>query len=177
MQFLNRKPLAILILMMLTVCACGPKIVKGKPPFFSIASMTLADEQLSADFTISNPNGEPMVIDGIDIRVEVKDAVLTRYDSDFDMTIGSNGTEEVSVSQLPDDFTRQLLNSVESGELISLPFKLEGSVQTRDNGKLPFRNKGHLYPVPGRPGHFRSATTHSSRIDSDDPFREIDDRN
>jgi LEA14-like dessication related protein len=177
MQFLNSKSIVVLVLMILAVGACGPKIIKGKSPFFSIASMTLAEKQLSAKFTISNPNGEPMVIDGIDVRVEVKGAVLTRYDNEFELAIASNGTEEISVDQLPNDFTRDLLNSVESGELISLPFKLEGSVHTEANGNMRFRNKGHLYPVPGRPGHFRSATTHSSKIDSEDPFREIKDKN
>ena len=39
---------------------------------------------------------------------------------------------------------------------------------------LKFRNKGYLYPVPGKPGQFRSATTHSTRIHGDDPFREVD---
>jgi hypothetical protein len=106
----------------------------------------------------------------------VENADLTRYNSEFKLSIDSNSTEEITVEQLPDEFTRELLVSVESGDLISLPFKLEGSVDTLTDGTLKFKNKGHLYPVPGRPGHFRSATTHSSRIHSEDPFREIDDR-
>jgi len=176
MQILNKRTILILVLMMLALSACGPNIIKGKPPFINIANLILADEKLSATFTIHNPNGEPMEIEGVEIRVEVQDADLTRYDSDFKIRIDSNSTEEIFVEQLPDDFTRELLASVESGELISLPFKLEGLVHTLGDGDLRFRNKGHLYPVPGRPGQFRSATTHSSKIDSEDPFREIDDR-
>ena len=117
-----------------------------------------------------------MEIEGIEIHVQVEDAELTRYNSDFRLLIDANSAEEIFVEQLPDEFTQQLLASLESGEISSLPFRLEGRVHTVTDGTLRFRNKGHLYPVPGKPGQFRSATTHSSRIHGEDPFREIDDR-
>ena len=117
-----------------------------------------------------------MDIDGIEIQVQVEDAVLTRYNSDFKLKISANGTEEILVEQLPDEFTQQLLASLQSGEVSSLPFQLEGKVNTLLDGTLQFRNKGHLYPVPGRPGQFRSATTHSSRVHGDDPYRVIPDK-
>jgi len=60
-------------------------------------------------------------------------------------------------------------------EVPNLPFRLEGRVHTEEDKFLQFKHKGHLYPVPGKPGQFRSATIQSSRIRQDDPFREIDD--
>jgi len=176
MEFLKDRSIILMLLVILACTACGPNIIRGKPPFISIASLTLEGDQLSADFNISNHNGEPMEIDGIEIRVQVEDAVLTRYNSDFNLKIGANSTEEILVEQLPDEFTQELLTSLESGEVSSLPFHLEGKVNTLADGTLQFRNKGYLYPVPGKPGRFRSATTHSSRIHGDDPFREIDDK-
>jgi LEA14-like dessication related protein len=176
MEFLKNR-LIIPVLFTLLICtACGPSIIRGKPPFISIASLTLEGQQLSADFNIHNQNGEPMDIEGIEIQVQVEDAVLTRYNSDFKLKISANGTEEILVEQLPDEFTQQLLASLQSGEVSSLPFQLEGKVNTLLDGTLQFRNKGHLYPVPGRPGQFRSATTHSSRVHSDDPYRVIPDK-
>ena len=176
MEFLKCKTIVLVLLTSLACTACGPSIIRGKPPFISIAGLALAGEQLSADFNISNQNGEPMEITGIEIEVQVEEAVLTRYNSNFELTISANSTEEVLVEQLPDEFTQQLLTSLEGGEVASLPFSLHGQVYTVADGVLKFRNKGHLYPVPGKPGQFRSATTHSSRIHSEDPFREIDDR-
>lgn len=176
MEFLNKKTIVIFVLVMLACTACGPSIIRGRPPFISIASLTLIDDQLSAAFNVSNQNGEPMEIDGIEIRVNVEEAELTRYNSDFRLTIGSNSVEEVLVEQLPDEFTQSLLASLENGDVNSLPFRLEGKVYTQADGELRFKNKGYLYPVPGRPNQFRSATTHASKIDSDDPFHEIDDK-
>ena len=63
------------------------------------------------------------------------------------------------------------------GDVPNLPFRLEGRVHTEEDGFLRFKHKGHLYPVPGKPGQFRSATTQSSRIREDDPYREIEDDN
>jgi LEA14-like dessication related protein len=176
MEFLNKKTIIIFMLVTMICSACGPRIIRGRPPFISIASLALQNDQLSAAFNISNQNGEPMEIDGIDIQVVIEEAELTRYNSDFSLTVGANSVEEVLVEQLPDEFTQKLLSSLESGDVNSLPFQLEGQVSTLADGMLRFKNKGYLYPVPGKPGHFRSATTHASKIHSDDPFREIDDR-
>ncbi len=175
--FVRGSKTVVLFVLLIAVCtACGPSIIKGQPPFISISSMNLDQQQLTAVFSVSNQNGEPMDIEGIDIRVQVDEAELTRYNEDFKLTVGANSTEDVTVKELPDDFTHKLLTSLESGERASIPFELEGRANTVADGVLKFRNKGHLYPVPGRPGQFRSATTHSSRIDGEDPFKEIDDR-
>ena len=89
--------------------------------------------------------------------------------------VGANSTEIVEVEQFPDAFVQDLLASLRDGEVASLPFRLEGRVHTEKDGFLRFKHKGHLYPIPGKPGQFRSASTQSSRIGQDDPFREIDD--
>jgi hypothetical protein len=175
MEFLKNRTLVLLLPLILCCSACGPHIISGRPPFISISELSLEGDQLSANFNISNQNGEPMDIDGIDIKVKVEEAELTRYNEDFKLTISANSTEVIEVEQLPDDFTQELLTSLESGDIASLPFRLEGRVHTVGDGFLEFRHKGHLYPVPGRPGQFRSATTQSSRIGQGDPFREIDD--
>jgi len=48
-----------------------------------------------------------------------------------------------------------LLNSLQNGEVQSLPYTLKGSVSSIDDGSLHFEHEGHIYPLPGRPGHFR----------------------
>ena len=151
------------------VTACGPTVIKGRPPFISISGMSLVDGELSAVFDISNQNGVPMNITAIDITVTVGDAEITRYNENFQLDIDTNSTEEVSVEKLPDDFTQTLLASLDKGDLNSLPFDLKGRVDTVEDGVLNFENTGYLYPVPGKPGHYRSAVTQSKGLRREDP--------
>jgi len=176
MRSLNMKTVLALSLLLAFLTACGPNIIRGRPPFVSIASLNLTSQQMTVVFSVSNQNGEPMDIQGVEIRLKIEDSELTRYNDTFKLSVGANSSEDVTVDQKADEFSRELLASLEKGQLISLPFDLEGRVTTVADGVLKFKNKGHLYPVPGRPGQFRSATTHSNRIDGEDPFKKIDSR-
>ena len=53
------------------------------------------------------------------------------------------------------DSSRKLLESLQSGDVKSLPYQLKGSVFSQQDGTLNFEHEGHIYPMPGRPGHFR----------------------
>ena len=162
--------ISFLLALIMACISCGSNMIKGRPPFISISGMSLIDGRLSAEFDIRNQNGVPMTIDGIDITVTVNDVTLARENRDFDLLVGANSSEEVIVEELPDDFTQELLNSLGSGEVKSLPFDLEGKVHTLENGNLRFAHKGHLYPVPGKPGYFRSAVTRSKGLQREKPY-------
>ena len=162
--------LSFMAVSMIATLSCGPNIIKGRPPFISISGMSLIDDRLSADFDISNQNGVPMKITMIDITVTVNEVELTRENRAFELEIGANSAEEVSVEELPDEFTRELLESLANKEVKSLPFDLEGRVRTVEDGFLAFSHKGHLYPVPGKPGHFRSAVTRSKGLRREEDF-------
>ena len=169
----TRRPCALLLFLavsMAVTTSCGPNIIKGRPPFISISSMSLIDERLSAEFDIRNQNGVPMTISMIDIAVTVNEVELTRENRAFDLQIGANSAEEVSVEELPDEFTRELLESLSNKEVKSLPFDLKGRVRTVEDGFLAFSHKGHLYPVPGKPGYFRSAVTRSEGLRREEEF-------
>jgi hypothetical protein len=152
----------LLLLLLFSLCvACGPHQVRGKAAVVSITSMTVAGEQLSASFNIRNINDVAMDIEQIDITIRVRDQELTRHVASMALSIDPNTTEEVVVKKMPDEFARELLVTLESSDIDSLPFFLEGLMKTTQDGKVPFKYEGYLYPVPGRPGHYRSA---SSRI-------------
>jgi len=163
-------PLVFLLLTLSTLISCGPQTIKGRPPFISISSMSLIDDRLSADFDIRNQNEIPMTISMVDITVTVNDVELTRENREFDLVVGANSAEEVKVEELPDEFTRNLLESLGNKEVKSLPFDLEGRVRTVEDGYLSFSHKGHLYPVPGKPGFFRSAVTRSKGLSREEKF-------
>jgi len=162
--------LLLLLLVAAGAISCASEIIKGRPPFISISGMSLVDDRLSADFDIRNQNGVPMSIDTIDITMKVNDVEIARDNRNFDLVVGANSAEEIHVEELPDDFTRELLDSLGSGEVKSLAFDLKGRVHTTEDGYLSFEHKGYLYPVPGKPGHFRSAVTQARGLQREEQF-------
>ena len=150
----------IIVLILISFCiACGPRQVRGKAPVVSITTLTLVDEKLGAAFNIRNINDVALDIEQIDISIRIRDGELTRHVSNMALSIDPNTTEEIVVEKLPDEFTRELLVNLESGGAGNLPFFLEGSMRTTQDGKVPFRYEGYLYTVPGRPGQYRSASS------------------
>mgnify|MGYP001825072880 FL=1 len=180
MQLLNRaRPdrlagnsiRALLALLLIAGCiSCGPQTITGRPPFISISEMSLVDDRLAAEFNLSNQNEVEMSIQMIDITVTVNEVELTRENRDFDLVIDANSTEKVRVEELPDEFTSDLLASLSEGEVKSLPFDLNGRVNTLEDGVLRFEHRGHLYPVPGKPGYFRSAVTQAKGLTRENDF-------
>ena len=156
---MNPGKITVLLLLFSLCMACGPHQVKGKAAVVSIASMTVADDQFSATFNIRNINDVAMDIQQIDITIRIRDVELTRHVNSMALSIDPNTTEEVVVQKLPEEFTHELLAELESGNINSLPFFLEGRMQTVQDGNVPFRYEGFLYPVPGKPGHYRSASS------------------
>lgn len=174
MEFVNRRApagsglrvstLLLGCLILVGAAACGHQVIKGRPPFVGIADMTLSGDELTTDFNVSNPNGVPMTIDTLDITVTVEGIELLRHDQPHDIEIGANGTEDVIVKTPAGQSVRTLLDSLEKGEIGSLPMDLSGRVHTAGDGYLSFEQTGYLYPVPGRPGRFRSAVTQASEL-------------
>ncbi len=157
MEFMK---ISFILLASMVLCAgCGSKQVKGEPPFIGISSMIVQENALATKFDIRNINDVKLEIDAIDIKIWVRSVELTHYINDFKLTLDPNTTEEVSLEEPPEASSRQLLAELESGEVASLPFSLEGRIHTRSDGYLSFKNEGHLYPVPGKPGQFRSASS------------------
>lgn len=163
------SPLGALVLAALLCTACGSRdVITGRPPFVGIADMRLADGRLDTSFRIDNQNGVPMKVDAIDLRVMTGDVSLIRENRQIALAIDANSAEEIRVEQRPGDEARGLLDSLERREVNSLAFELSGRVLTQDDGYLKFEQKGHLYPVPGRPGSFRSAVTQAQELRRDE---------
>ena len=97
-------------------------------------------------------------------RCLADESELVRENRPMSLLIDANSAEEVTVEKLPDEYIRRQLASLENGEVVSLPFALTGRVRTEEDGYLRFEQKGHLYPVPGRPGQFRSAVTQAQDL-------------
>lgn len=115
------------------------------------------DNNISLQVSMRNLNGVDLDVKSIDFRLTVnedKDELFV-YNGPVDTNIVANGIETWSVEVVESDTSRKLLDSLENGEIKSLPYALKGSVTSEDDGKLRFEYEGHIYPLPGKPGHFR----------------------
>jgi len=165
----TRFAVAVLVMAATLVSvSCGPQVIKGRPPFISISGMNLDGDSLSTEFNISNQNGVTMTIESVEITVNVNTTELARYTGQEQLEISANTTEKVVVQATPDDFTKNLLTSLDDGRLQSLAFDLQGSVMTLENDRLRSEHTGYLYPVPGKPGYYRAAVTQAKGLVRDD---------
>lgn len=158
------------LMLVAVLAACGPQVITGRPPFASLSGLTLTDDRLVADFGLRNRNEVSMSIDRLEIVMRVDPTEMIRYRESVDLEIAANGTETLQVVETADPQTIGMLQSLQRGEPPSLPFVLEGRVNTLEDGRLSFEQKGYLYPVPGRPGHFRSAVTHTQDLRREELF-------
>lgn len=148
---------SMLVLALAFSAACGSNVVRGESPLVRITELSHQDNTIALQVSMRNLNGVALDILSIDFRLTVNENTdeLFVYNGPVDTNIVANGTESWSVEVEESKASRDLLESLEKGEIKSLPYKLKGSVISRDDGKLRFEYEGHIYPLPGKPGHFR----------------------
>lgn len=155
-KLMNRIPdfiLAALAIMLLT--SCGSQKIRGESPMVRLNELSHQDGVISLELNMRNVNEAPLVLLAIDVKLSVDDNELLSYKGSVDTDIVANGTESWSVDVPESDNSRELLNKLEEGEVMSLPYLLKGSISSKGDGTLRFEHEGHLYPLPGRPGYFR----------------------
>ena len=156
-KYPHRKyPVLVLAVLMVALCAaCGAKLVRGEAPMVRMNELSHQDNNISLQLSIRNVNGVPLDILNIDLSVSVNDNKLFAYAGPVDTSIIGNSTETWSVDVTESSASRELLDSLQNGDVKSLPYTLEGKITTEGDGTLRFEHEGHLYTLPGRPGHFR----------------------
>ena len=154
-----RKPLglSLLLLSVLLCTACGTQVIRGASPLVRMTELSHQDNNINLQLSMRNLNGVDLYVMSIDCRLTVNEDEdeLFVYNGPVDSNIVANGTEAWSVDVVESEASRELLNSLENGDIKSLPYTLKGSVTSKDNGKLRFEYEGHIYPLPGKPGYFR----------------------
>jgi hypothetical protein len=146
---------AAVLLLVLLCAACSPKLVRGESPMVRISELSHQDGDVGLQLSIRNVNDEALDILQVDLELSTEDQAMLVYGRPASININANGTETWTIDSAESDTTRQRLDALQSGEIKSLPYKLEGTIDTRESGRLRFEYEGHLYPLPGRPGHFR----------------------
>lgn len=141
-------------LVLVTACG-GTKLVRGAAPIVRMNELSHTGETISLHLSMRNINGVELDIQSIDFSLSVEDDELFTYQGPAETNITANGIETWTVEVEESPSSKELLDKLQAGDIKSLPYSLEGSIIAVNDGKLRFSNEGHIYPVPGRPGHFR----------------------
>ncbi len=147
--------IGLLLLAILLTAGCGAKIIRGAAPMVRMNELSHQDNSITLKLSMRNLNGVELDIHSIDFSLSVNDDELFSYQGPAETNIVANGTETWSVTVEESQSSRELLDSLQSGEIKSLPYTLKGSIKSKQDGTLRFAHEGHIYPLPGRPGHFR----------------------
>ncbi len=155
MKFALRAAASTAVLALLVLAACGAKLVKNQPPFVQVSSWRSDATALHVDLRIRNVNDTALEIQRLRLEIVLRDSPLLTYDAPYRADVAANGFEVLNLQFSAAGDSIDLLAELESGVVNSLPYSLEGSVETAAGKKLKFDHQGHVYAVPGKPGHFR----------------------
>lgn len=147
--------MGLLLLVAVLATGCGTKIIRGATPMVRMNELSHQDNMITLELSMRNLNGVELDIQTIDFSLSVNDGKLFSYKGPADTNIVANGTETWTVEVEQSEASREMLNRLQSGEVKSLPYALKGTIFTQEDGALHFEHEGHIYPLPGRPGHFR----------------------
>jgi hypothetical protein len=146
----------VLVMLAVFLCvACGSKLIRGAAPLVRMSELSHQDNIIALQLSIRNLNGVPLNVEDIDFGLSVDDEKVFTYKGPVNTNITANGTETLSVEVKETEIGRELLDSLQNGTVNSLPYLLKGSITSKDDGTLRFEYEGHIYPLPGRHGHFR----------------------
>lgn len=156
-KFPGKKHFAfgLLLLTVMLCSACGAKLIRGASPMVRMTELSHQDNRIALQLSIRNLNGVPLDIRNINFSLTMNDDERFNHTGPAGINIPANGTETWSVEIEESGTTRELLDTLQNGDLNSLPYLLKGSITTNGDGTLRFEQEGHIYPLPGRPGHFR----------------------
>ncbi|NIP17246.1 MAG: hypothetical protein GWM87_03115 [Xanthomonadales bacterium] len=139
----------------LLLSACGAHVVKGEPPFVRINGLEVDGNAASLDLGVRNVNGVPLEISAMEFVISARDHEIARFDGPRQASVIANGSETLRFELPLEAAGVEALQALQDGETSSLPYSLEGEIESLEKVTLEFEGKGYLYPVPGRRGQFR----------------------
>ena len=145
----------LIMLACVLLTGCASKIISGAAPMVRMSELSHENNKIKLNLNMRNPNGVELDIQSIDVSLKVDDIELFAYQGPMGINFVSNGTETWSMQIEESQNSRELLETLQSGDVKSLPYSLTGTVLSRDDGTLNFEHEGHIYPLPGRAGYFR----------------------
>jgi hypothetical protein len=153
--YTKRLGFVLLLLSTLLFTACGAKIIRGAAPLVRMTELSHQDNTIELQLSMRNLNGVALEVLAIDVNLAIDGNEIVVFRGPVDTSIAANGTETWSVEVEESQSSQQLLDQIQNGDVKSLPYALKGSITSKEEGNLRFEYEGHIYPLPGKPGHFR----------------------
>jgi len=151
----SRVPVIAVLAVCTLLSGCGGHSVKNQAPFVQVTSWQLDGTDLQASLRLRNLNDEPLEVARLTLDAVVQDVPLARYAEARTIQVAANGFESLDLQLTASRAGAALLAELQNGDYPSLPYSLKGSVETADGKTFRFERDGHVYTVPGKPGHFR----------------------
>ena len=104
---------------------------------------------------VRNINEVTIEVARVSFTLKLDGSELASFNDTVDASVIASGRETLRFELQASEPGRRLLESLEKGDVSNLPYTLEGSITTLEDGSLELTGEGRLYPVPGRPGQFR----------------------
>ena len=149
------KPFLFLLTCAVLLVSCSGAQIRGQSPFAQVNGMKLQDHNLTLDLGLRNVNTEAINIEHIEFSISVDETSLSIYNATSQASVIANGTENLRFELAASPEAAELLNALEREDRGDLEYMLEGVLQVNEGKQMKIKRKGHIYPVPGRPGHFR----------------------
>lgn len=146
-------PVCVLLISVVVLAACATRVVTGHPPQVDLHALARDGQVITLDLNLRNVNDESLTLSQMDLRLELGDELLLHINQSLHLTVPARGRERVRVELAGGLAGLEVLGAVEQEG--SRPWRLQGSLLNEHGRGMNVEAKGWLYPVPGRPGHFR----------------------
>jgi hypothetical protein len=147
--------LALSLLLAMGLGACGGGQVRDEAPLVRVSELSHLDDTITVQLSIRNVNDAALDIRAVSFELTSGDEPFLAWDGPATVNIAAKGTETWSVGITGNAAAGDLLDSLERGAIMSIPYALQGSVETVEAKSRRFEAAGHIYPLPGKPGYFR----------------------
>lgn len=153
----TRKPVTALFVLCFTLAlaSCAAPGIHGKAPFVQLNGLRIDNELVSLDLGVRNVNTDAMLLQQVEFSVLLDETTLAIYKAPSQASITANGIENFRFELSPSPEGMALLNDLQNGDRPNLVYALEGMLIVQEEEELTIMGRGRIFPVPGRPGHFR----------------------
>lgn len=156
--------LALLLLtLVLSACASGPRQVSGELPLVRIDSLERHNGEITLVLGLRNVNDRPLPLNEVRMQLRLNEEALLDLTHTPDIEISPRGREVLRVrgpglpagQAILDQMNPESAAARALGELSSATWRLDLNLTDERGRERATEASGFLHPVPGQPDRFR----------------------